>query len=691
MKRTELASAFCALAAVAALLACSRETLGPPRPTALEPATGYDSVAREVIIRGGAFWAETEQRLDGATRVDARFRARLAGVALEAVSRVDASTLRARVPAGIPPGRHDLVVEGPYGEGILRDAWESVAGAPGALATTVAAPANVSVGQTLVVVATVVNGGGATVRGVSADVTLGGDAVLALVASDAAPVDVAPGGSARFSFTYAASAPGEARVSVTTAGEDPLDGARIVGNEATATVAVAWEPAPPTPVELAFDPFQDGTSFAHVAGYRGQVWLGPNRDGTRLARLNPDGSGREVLPFTIHRDIVDTGRKHRNKVWSVNGASGTYGSLGFPDCNPDSSISPCGPDNDDGRGLFTSLVVNGEEWLVAGAGRSGGEVGYVYLTRDPAPALAFSYVDVSARLGAKTSGFSAAQAIGGRVYLGFPDDGGSRPYGVALNVLPSPPGLDVSTTAQAVDLQLHDAFAVTGTGLSSTSLVDAFAELNDRLYVFNQGGCLAAKTATPVSRADFANCSPSSSSYVGSASLSPSGLANLEPREKAWPQVAAWNGRLYAIRNTPSVAQLWRCDPAASASGDALVCEPSEWSLAASFSIADDDAVDPRAALLVATPRYLYLGLEYSGGVRLYRADVSPTQPSDFRGRNGCTVGTTGCEGLGGNGLGFSGTRFLDAKGLTFGGETNLYFTVREGSSGPVRLFRITG
>jgi hypothetical protein len=690
MKRTELVTALAALATLATVLACSRETLGPPRPTALEPAIGYDAVAREVIIRGAAFWVDAEQRLDGATRVDARYRARLGDVPLEAVSRVDASTLRARVPAGMPVGRYDLVVAGPYGEGVLQAAWESVAGAPGALTTTVAAPASVYVGQTVVVVATVVNGGGSPVRGVSADAALGGDAGLALVASETTPVDVAPGGSARFSFTYAASAPGEARVAVATAGEDPLDGARIVGNEATATVAVVWTPAPPTPIELAFDPFQDGTSFAHVAGYRGQVWLGPNRYGTRLARLNPDGSGREVLPFTIHRDIVDTGRKHRNEVWSANGASGTYGSLGFTGCIPDDSVSPCGPDNEDGRGLFTSLVVNGEEWLVAGGGRSGGEVGYVYLTRDPAPTLAFSYVDVSARLGAKTSGFSAAQAIGARVYLGFPDDGGSRPYGVALNVLPSPPGLDVSTTAQAVDLQLHDAFAVTGANLSNISLVDAFAELNGRVYVFNQGGCLAAKTATPVSRADFANCSPSSSSYVGSPSLWPSQMANLEPSEKAWPQVAAWNGRLYAIRNTSSAAQLWRCDPAASASGDALVCEPSEWSLAASFSISDDDAVDPRAALLVPTPRYLYLGLEYSGGVRLYRADVAPTQRSDFRGRNGCTVGTTGCEGLGGNGLGIGAARFLDAKALELVGDTNLYFTVRT-SSGPVRLFRIEG
>jgi hypothetical protein len=687
MKRTELVTA---LAALATVLACSRETLGPPRPTALEPATGYDSVAREVIIRGAAFWVDAEQRLDGATRVDARFRARLGDVPLEAVSRLDASTPRARVPAGIPVGRHDLVVEGPYGEGVLRAAWESVAGAPGALTTTVTAPASVYVGQTVVVVATVVNGGGSPVRGVSADVAVGGDAGLALAASESAPVDVAPGGSARFSFTYATSAPGEARVAVATAGEDPLDRARIVGNEATATVAVVWTPAPPTPVELALDPFQDGTSFAHVAGYRGQVWLGPNRDGTRLARLNPDGSGREVLPFTIHRDIVDTGRKHRNKVWSVNGASGTYGSLGFPDCNPDSSTSPCGPDNEDGRGLFTSLVVNGEEWLVAGSGRSGGEVGYVYLTRDPAPTLAFSYVDVSARLGAKTSGFSAAQAIGGRVYLGFPDDGGSRPYGVALNVLPSPPGLDVSTTAQAVDLQLHDAFAVTGTGLSSTSLVDAFAELNGRLYVLNQGGCLAAKTATPVSRADFANCSPSSSSYVGSASLSPSRMVNLEPREKAWPQVAAWNDRLYAVRNTALAAQLWSCDPAASATGDAAVCEPAEWSLVGSFSVADDELRDLRASLLVATRRFLYLGLEYSGGVRLYRSEVAPTQRSDFRGTNGCTVGETGCDGLGGNGLGIGAARFLDAKALELGGDTNLYFTVGT-SSGPVRLFRIEG
>lgn len=431
---------------------------------------------------------------------------------------------------------------------------------------------------------------------------------------------------------------------------------------------------------VAEDPFADGSPFAFVTGYRGQVYAGPNRYGTGIVRLAPDGSALESLSLSFSRDAA--GNSSSNSRFP-------YASIGFTGCSTNSLVNACGPDNEDGRGFLTSASFAGDEWLVLGGARSGGDLEYVYLSRSASAPLDFSYVDLSAALGANTRGFSAAIAAGERLYLGFPDNGGERPYGLALLAPPpTPGGLDALNT-HVVNFNLHDAYNTAYGKFASISMVDAIAELGGRLYFFNDIGCLAARSLTPATRDDFTACSPAEGpAYALVDSIEPTRQYDLEPRDRAWPAAVAWRGRLYAIRNTYAGPQLWRCDPAAGT--DPAACDRADWSLVAGD--AGQLTRFGRASLLIATATELWIGFDGAvGGIALFRTSVdAPAVASDFRGKDGCAAGAPGCEGVGGDGFGAPATfsRIFDAEAIDWGGGTDLFLAAGNGA-GPVRIVRV--
>ena len=671
--------------AIACLGGCDARVAPPiPRPTAVEPAAGFAVGETAISIAGESFPARAVQSVSSrGSEVDVRYRAWLDATELLDVVWVDARTLRARVPAGLGLGQHDLAVEGPSGRGVLAAAYEVLSGAPAALGASMSLPASASVGQAFDVAFTVTNLGEAVVAGVSLDVAASGTGAVALVAAAVAE-DVPPGEARTFVSRYRAAAPGDVTFAGTALGTDPRTGADVSaaasGSMNTASVSQRVD-------VLAVDPFADGSPFAYVAGYHGQLYVGPSRNGTGLVRMQLDGSAPESLALAFARDV--TGNLSTNQA-------PPYASIGHTGCAPSSATNACGPDNEDGRGLLTSVTFGGDEWLLVGGARSGGELDYVYLSRATTSPLAFSYVDVGSLLGAATRGFTAAQVVGDRLYLGFADNGGSRPYGLALVTAPSAPGLDAVDKVDAFELGLHSAYDNAYHAFTTISMIDAIAELNGRAYFFDNSGCLGSTTSTPKTSADFFPCSPSPGlDYDLASSVDPPRQYDLEPRDRAWPQVAVWNGRLFAIRNTTGGPQLWCCEPGRR--GDPLVCDASDWYLVAGDATYRTRLGKPTAtaaSLLVATPTHLFVGLDDpTGGVHLFRTAVpDPTAASDFTGRDGCLAGTAGCEGIGGDGFGAPAqlVRIFDAKAIpTPDGRTDVYLTTGDGI-GPARVLRVT-
>ncbi len=283
---------------------------------------------------------------------------------------------------------------------------------------------------------------------------------------------------------------------------------------------------------------------------------------------------------------------------------------------------------------------------------------------------------------------------------------GHGPLLLALVTPPASPGFDAVAGTDVLDLG-----ATSMPGVASTATVPgitALASLQGVIYVAHDGGLVRSTSAAPSSATtapgDWSPATPSAAAWGAKTSVPLPGTAGLSPRDRAVPALAAFatcgsGPCVFAVRNvqgTPTqpsiVPQLWMCSPTA---GPAQ-CAPGDWLLAAANASGDTlltqlgDQTNGAATILVATPKWLYLGFDNgSTGVQLYRAAVAPQGIADFKGRGGCAAGTAGCQGLGGNGFGDSTvTRVFDAKALTFGGATSLWVTAGDGI-GPVRVYRI--
>jgi hypothetical protein len=196
-----------------------------------------------------------------------------------------------------------------------------------------------------------------------------------------------------------------------------------------------------------------------------------------------------------------------------------------------------------------------------------------------------------------------------------------------------------------------------------------------------------------VTKTDFTACSPADGpAYAQVSSIEPTRQYDLEPWERAWPAAVAWKGRLFAIRNTYTGPQLWRCDPAAGT--DPSGCDRADWTLvAADASLRTRfGAEDAIATLLLATQTDLWIGFDGPlSGIRLFRTSAEvPAAASDFTGKDGCAAGAPGCEGVGGNGFGAPAalTRIFDAKAIDWSGGTDLILSAGNGTE-PVRIVRV--
>jgi len=406
--------------------------------------------------------------------------------------------------------------------------------------------------------------------------------------------------------------------------------------------------------------------------------------------MNPDGSSPEPVSFSIGKDT--TGNAMANK------AAPPYTSIGYTGCAIDTL--QCGPNDENGRGLFATGLLGGVPWLVLAGSRQSGDVEYIYMTNGTGTTLALSWIDLDGPLTDETRGLAAMHVFGDRLYLGFSQAGGNRPILGRLETLPSPPGYNAVAPTNFVDLLAGD---MPDIGASAQlSLIDVIGDFNDRLYVANNGGWMRATTATPTPYGTgmdngWTSTRPTSTDYTAKTSVTTAKSADYEPSDRAVPQLATLNGRYYAARNTTTGPQLWMCDP--TLTGGAMDCDPADWTLIARNTLGDTRASQFNASgnaaitLLVATATHLYVGYNNAAGLELWRSTAPlPTQLADFEGANGCPANlhATSCAPLGGQGLGdaTNNTRIFAGVVASFNGRDNVYLVSGSGNNG-VRVVRI--
>jgi hypothetical protein len=569
---------------------------------------------------------------------------------------------------------------------------------PAQLALAFSAPSRVGPGRSFKVGMKVTNTGSSAALGVLPGPPTASNSVAVFGSADnTSPVDLAGGASTTFTWNYRAERAGQVSFTGDASGIDATSGATVQSGNASSSNVLVVEAE-----QLVSNPLGDGSPFAQVVDYNGRLYVGPNRNGTGGVSLDLDGLGGRSFSFFLYKDT--TGSNLSNNT----SGSSTFPSIGVTGCA--ANTTACGPDNEDGRGFFFSGRVGTQPWLGIGGARSGGDLDYVYLGQDTDDlgTMYLRYLDLSLVLGGQTKGFSAALFFQDRLYLGFPDGGGSRPYLVVTKRLPgADPGLDA---AVGVDVENLQADKMPGIGLNGTPtnkfasplLIDTLTAFNDRLYVVNNGGCMRSTNPTPRAYgtfpADWASCTPSLAAWSSLTSKTTTKAADLEPVDRAVPGMAVFQGRLYLARNTTVGPQLFMCTPGTT--GSTTDCDPGDWSLVAANSTGNtqlsqfDEPDNTALSLLMATPRSLFVGFNNSTkGVVVLRSSGAtpvPTARADFVGKGGCSAAqlATGCEGVGGNGLGAGATRLFDGVVAGDSGSESLYLTAGNGT-GPAGLYRL--
>src|SRR5205814_6310699 len=151
-----------------------------------------------------------------------------------------------------------------------------------------------------------------------------------------------------------------------------------------------------------------------------------------------------------------------------------FPSLGHLGCLQDTL--QCGPDNEDGRGLFTAFTSAGTEWLFASGDRQTSVLKHCYFTTNTTVAPSLPYTRVN--LGGGMRGATAASLLGSTLYIGIADGGGSG----APSVLPIASPFDSSHVGSAM-------FPSSLLNTIGTALIDSMAVFNGALYAANAGGC----------------------------------------------------------------------------------------------------------------------------------------------------------------------------------------------------------
>ena len=460
------------------------------------------------------------------------------------------------------------------------------------------------------------------------------------------------------------------------------------------------------------DPFGDGSTFGYLVDFNTKIYIGPNQKGNAAARFGYAGSNPENLGFNFSIDSTAGGGGTKR-----NTDAGPFYSIGHSGCTTNISTigSACGPDNEDGRGVFATGTLGGTQYLFMAGARTTPNAGtydfdYIYYTSDTSTSLNLQYLDLGTITGTVTAGTSTMATFTDRLYAGFgkvntgssnsPDFGRVNFTASAEGTCTAGSSCDASDNSGGRRLNIqHMPYFGGNTATNNGNYayivgLDSLFVFNDRIYAANGGypqvgrngtiirsnnnvpaQCTAANTC-----ADWTEIGPrSDTNWHGSSSnvfsLELTRFYDFIPADKAFPQFAEFEGKLYVTRNTCQVAngsasgvatavssipgcldgtdtnrraQLWKCDPTNGGADvtNPTTCEASEWSIVAdNGSGFTDFGISTNRAITMAVKNgpYLYIGFDNTTGVRIYRTKVGVTNPSatsDFE-----AVGSAGLDG----------------------------------------------
>jgi hypothetical protein len=360
------------------------------------------------------------------------------------------------------------------------------------------------------------------------------------------------------------------------------------------------------------DPFGEGVNnYGMFAVYRGHVYIGPADADNAVYRIKPDGSDPEIVSLVFHND------------------STSQPEIAY-------TLDP-GPDDETGIDCIAGGVIDGQEYLFVGPAK-GDKIDYFYYTSGSGSTLHFHEININPMNRLTTGGVSSMIVFNNSLYVGYSEFGGNRPRAQRyINIVQSPvEGVDM-IELDADDMPRIGLNATPNNGAATVCAIDSFGLFNNQLYLANggssavdaDGGIVRSTTDSPLDYmtypGDWADETPVAvpewynSPLNDRFSIELTTFNKLVPADRAFPDMAEFNNKLYVIRNTTTGPQLWKHDGAS-------------WMLVADNGTGITDmgnANNTSAALLVANGDRLYIGFDNAvEGVHLWRTTLGVTDPT---------------------------------------------------------------
>ncbi|TGK01205.1 hypothetical protein EHQ53_09210 [Leptospira langatensis] len=192
---------------------------------------------------------------------------------------------------------------------------------------------------------------------------------------------------------------------------------------------------------------QNGSTFGYLADFNSKIYTGPNNLGNGALRFAYDGSSPESVQFSFAQDTTaqasDSTNVSSNTATSRENSIAVppYVTLGHTGCtaNDATLANGCGPDNENGRGIFTTGSLTSNPYIFIAAARttpdgSGNYLfDYIYYSNDTSTNLNYKYIDMGTITGTVTAGTSSITVLNDRVFPGFAKPSNSGDLTKGLN------------------------------------------------------------------------------------------------------------------------------------------------------------------------------------------------------------------------------------------------------------------